>query len=554
MSSQRFRQSHFPQSPGEVDSMNPDQQRIDSGVSGITSCMSGLADREIAKGIKSALGDAGAIGIAPRQIAIKLKIDREIVKRQLNEMNMTGDVITIGRNLWMLPKYEKIENVSSFRSPQWYQSRFEKDNRIEIQSYAGKITFNENGNKHVHRWSPYVQGFSSTFVKAMIDRYEIKPGMCIADPFLGSGTVAVCAKMSGIDSIGIEVMPLMVFMARVKAVWNIDTEKLKLESISIVEAAKASIESDFDVPFLTETKRQFTESVMNKLLRLRWAIDQRESNKITNLFKLAFASILIDVSKLWRAPSLGYTKKRLENNAPYVRFESKIDQIIEDLKYVDQLETKFGKAKIVVGDSKKYRFKPNSIDFAITSPPYINGMDYVLNYKIETAWLRFASDYDELRKLREKMIACDNLSHSSVREFSKLKRSFQDGWLSSIVNEMGENLAKKTISRRKDMHMVVQKYFEDLCPVLQNVYDGLKENGRFVMVIGDSLMSGVYVPADLILARMGKSVGFEIESVEIARQRRSGQRRDFVLRESIVVLSKGKPKRKKITNRLDDFI
>jgi DNA modification methylase len=533
--------------------MKPDQQRIDSGMNGINGCADGQADRNIVKEIRNALGDAGAIGIAPRQIAIKLKIDREIVKKQLNEMNVTGNVITIGRNLWMLPKYGKIESAPSFRSPQWYQNQFEKDNEIKIQSYSGKITFNENGNKHVHRWSPYVQGFSSTFVKAMIDRYEIKPGMCIADPFLGSGTVTVCAKMSGINSIGIEVMPLMAFMARVKTVWNTDTQKLKRESLSIIETAKTGPDN-FDIPFLSETKRQFTPLVLDKLLRLRWAIEQREPNDITNLFRLAFASILIDVSKLYRGPSLGYTKKWFEKDAPYVRFQSKIDQVIEDLKYVDDLGNKFGKVKIVVGDAKEYRFKPESISFAITSPPYINGMDYALNYKIEIAWLRFASNYDELNQLREKMIACDNLTRAFVQEFSKSEWLVQDEWLSTIVNTMGDNLAKKTISRRKDMNIIVRKYFEDLRPVLQNIYEGLKPKGRFVMVVGDSLMSGVYIPADLILARIGKSIGFEIESIEIARQRRSGQRRDFVLRESIVVLSKGKQEKKKARDRLDNFI
>jgi len=57
-------------------------------------------------------------------------------------------------------------------------------------------------------------------------------------------------------------------------------------------------------------------------------------------------------------------------------------------------------------------------------------------------------------------------------------------------------------------------------------------------VVGDSLLAGAYVPGDLILARLGASLGFSIESVEIARSRRSGQRRSFVLRESIVTLRK----------------
>jgi hypothetical protein len=67
--------------------------------------------------------------------------------------------------------------------------------------------------------------------------------------------------------------------------------------------------------------------------------------------------------------------------------------------------------------------------------------------------------------------------------------------------------------------------------------------GRFVVVVGDSLLAGAYVPGDLLLARLGASEGFRIVSVEVARRRRSGQRRSFELRESIVTLERPKAAR-----------
>ncbi len=42
---------------------------------------------------------------------------------------------------------------------------------------------------------------------------------------------------------------------------------------------------------------------------------------------------------------------------------------------------------------------------------------------------------------------------------------------------------------------------------------------------------------------MGKGIGFNIEEIQVARKRRSGQRRDFELRESVVVLRKGEARR-----------
>jgi SAM-dependent methyltransferase len=86
------------------------------------------------------------------------------------------------------------------------------------------------------------------------------------------------------------------------------------------------------------------------------------------------------------------------------------------------------------------------------------------------------------------------------------------------------------------MHAVVHRYFRDLVPVLEGVRRALRPGGRFVVVVGDSLLAGTYVPGDLLLARLAERAGFEIDSVEVARTRRSGQRRSFALRESVVTL------------------
>jgi len=64
----------------------------------------------------------------------------------------------------------------------------------------------------------------------------------------------------------------------------------------------------------------------------------------------------------------------------------------------------------------------------------------------------------------------------------------------------------------------------------------LRKNGRFVLVLGDSLIADTYVPTDLIIAKIGQELGFQIESIEKARSRRSGQIRSYKLRESIITL------------------
>jgi hypothetical protein len=164
-------------------------------------------------------------------------------------------------------------------------------------------------------------------------------------------------------------------------------------------------------------------------------------------------------------------------------------------------------------------------------------MDYVMNYKLDLAWLGYAHSYGDLIALRRAMVACDNLPRGAADAFLVPDRA-PDPWLPAILQRIRANVARKATYRRNDVHGIVHQYFVDLVPVLRRVYAGLAPGGRFVVVVGDSLLAGAYVPGDLLLARLGRSVGFAIESVEVARSRRSGQRRSFVLRESIVTLRK----------------
>ena len=88
------------------------------------------------------------------------------------------------------------------------------------------------------------------------------------------------------------------------------------------------------------------------------------------------------------------------------------------------------------------------------------------------------------------------------------------------------------------MDAIVARYFSDLVPVIQNVHRALKPGARFLVVNGDSLMAGAYVPGDAIFVRLARDLGFQVESFAVARTRRSGQRRGFVLRETIATLRK----------------
>jgi len=473
------------------------------------------------------------IGITVKQLSKSLNMTEGQVEDSLRELESTGNAVRVGRGLWIDKRYQELENIPDFRGPEDYIESFVKEYGVSLQEDKQKINTTSNLNEPVHRWARIIQGFSSTFVNSTLDRYGITQGARVLDPFLGCGTVPVCAKMRGMSGIGVDMFPLFTFMSKVKTTWDLDIKKIQRAKESLNPKSRASVA----VPKFLCSKKQFKTRVLGNLLNLKQAILSVDDPKTRDLFMLAFVSTLIPCSNLERSPCLGYTEKNVQDNDPFELFAQEINKMIEDLQLIQSKGT-LGSAMIILGDSRQVSYAPETIDVAITSPPYMSGMDYVINYKIEMAWLDLVESYEELSKLKNKMVVCDNVTRDLIRQFSKKDRVYSNEWLDDIVARLSTKMKLKPSYRRNDMHLVVQKYFDDLYPVFKKVYAGLKQGGKFVIVIGDSLIATVYIPTDLILAKMGEEVGFRIEEVRIARGRRSGQRTGFTLRESILTLCK----------------
>ncbi|MGC8947705.1 MAG: hypothetical protein ACP5N6_16355, partial [Anaerolineae bacterium] len=167
---------------------------------------------------------------------------------------------------------------------------------------------------------------------------------------------------------------------------------------------------------------------------------------------------------LKRSPCLGYAPaKFVEDEAPFTLFAARIAAIAEDLrlcqtKYQESLDTP---SEIILANSIEYQ-PPVGYDLVITSPPYMNGLDYVMNYKIEIGWLGFARTHQELKQLKDAMVVCDNVSKGVIRRFSSDAQRYTNPWIEHIKAEIAANIARRGFYRREDMPEIVHKYFDDM--------------------------------------------------------------------------------------------
>ena len=416
-----------------------------------------------------------------------------------------------------------------------------KELGIEIVERRQPIQFTSNFGEHVHRWAPYIQGFSASFVQSILDQYKDDyASPVVLDPFAGCGTVITQSKLNSYKSIGTELNPLLQFIANTKVnSWDVAPELLKETFSSIPKNLRTP------APEFLKSENQFNKGVLRNLELLKGGIDSiptktKAQTNVKNLILLAFSSILIDCSNLKRTPCLGYWRnKKVADNTPCMLMEHKINDICKDLEglQVKYKKNIFAESKILLANAMEYRHK-HLFDLIITSPPYMNGLDYVMNYKIEMAWLGFTKEAKDAKKVKDSLVVCDNVSKGLIRTFAQSDCKYTNSWIEEIKTNIEENIKRRGNYRRSDMPHIVHKYFDDMYKVMSVVTKSLRANARFILVVGDSLIADVYVPTDLLLAKIGIELGLTIEKVEKARNRRSGQVRNYRLRETIITLKK----------------
>jgi len=413
-----------------------------------------------------------------------------------------------------------------------------------VKPYVDKFYFEEeatnfpkNLDSRIHRWVPYLEGFSGEFVEELFLELNIGSQHKILDPFAGCGTTNLTCKINKIPSVGIEINPTMHSILQTKLDWDVDLIELR----KIIDSFAVPKKITLKPPEFLDNKRQFLPGILQNLCGIKQFIKGIECDKVRALMLTAFASILLDSSNLKRSPSVGYTTKNyLHDDYPVEQFKIKIEQIFEDLKSVQAELGHETEYKVHLGNSSVKILDAESIDYTITSPPYLNFFDYPGNYKLEMGWLEHVSSTKDLKRIKDEMVPCDNISRGLVKEYLGKDRIYADEWLEYIERTIQENTDVRPKIRRTDFPGIVKKYFDDMAMIIQHVAHATKPGGMLMLVVGDSLLTDVYVPTDLLLVRIAEQEGFELEKIKITRSRRSGIRRSFRLRETVAYLKKSK--------------
>ena len=95
-------------------------------------------------------------------------------------------------------------------------------------------TFADNMKVPVHRWYRYSAGYSSEWATSLARHWGSRR---VLDPFGGSGTTVLAAQELAVESVGVEVHPMVARIARAKLRWTEDPDELRARVAEVLSAA-----------------------------------------------------------------------------------------------------------------------------------------------------------------------------------------------------------------------------------------------------------------------------------------------------------------------------
>lgn len=392
------------------------------------------------------------------------------------------------------------------------------------------VTFVGSKKVPFQRWYPYIEGYSPDFIDYIIDNY-CPDAKSIYDPFAGTGTTLFSAGYKNINSLYSEINPLLVFLTETKIKILKDNEISRLflsQEISNIsdkifeEIDKFPESEELKTNYLSLFKKSkyFDDKTFRKVLKLRSYIDylKIDNKLLSDLVSIAAIASLLPVSYLKKAGDVRFkTEKELKREMQNIEevLPSKLKEIAEDIKNLEY--TLGSEIELILYNSKKIGLARNiSIDSVITSPPYLNGTNYLRNTKLELWFLRYIQKDNDLRLFRDEILT------SGINDVNKSKINSLVAPISSksiTLKKTLKELDTKTYDKR--IPVMVRNYFEEMFQVFDGLRKHLANNSSVFIDIGDSIFAGVHVKTDKILAEILNSLNYTLKEEKILRIRRS---------------------------------
>ena len=318
---------------------------------------------------------------------------------------------------------------------------------------------------------------------------ELPRNSVVLDPMAGSGTVLRHAIDLGHRALGRDLDPLALLMAKV---WTtrVDTSLVKDVFSDVVSRALKTNSADCRLPWIddsdeenTFTRFWFATKQRKDLRRIASAIREvelrsRSADEVDALdvVKVALSRIIVtkeQCASLARDTSHSRPHKVADksNYEVFLGFDRSLRLVCDRL---DAHPAPRRRATVARGDARAIDLRAKSVDAVLTSPPYLNAIDYMRGHRLALVWL--GHSLSDLRAIRSAAIGAERGNLDQTELLTILRSALGDIESLSV--------------RHKSM---VDRYLIDIYRMVRESRRVLRAGGIATFVVGNSCLRGVYI-------------------------------------------------------------
>lgn len=389
-----------------------------------------------------------------------------------------------------------------------------------------------SSNYGTHGWHRYVGRFPPHLVRALLNRFGARKDDVILDPFCGSGTTLVEARLLGIDAKGVEISPLSALISMTKSKFPSDADFItplahemelfyKRKMDSFLRGRKID-EVEFDEiisregnkihPFVNYSKWFSKEALLGCSIVVEY-IDGKNDGYGKNLLQVALSSKMRSIGNVDVDVVRAEYRKKPRTNVNVLRLMTlQLRKMQKDIHRVMKTHSDMicsqDSIKVIQGNILDVDFEEESVSHIITSPPYgVESISYLrthlLSFRVLESFLgvdpyNFGEGVIGSEFLDGKMLNNIDMRVSTV---SKKFKDFFDGVLEQVNKD----------PRHQKRVMMMMQFFEDINCVIEKLNKWLKRGGYVGFVIGNKKVGDVLIPTDIILREIFEKNGFIYE-------------------------------------------
>lgn len=384
-----------------------------------------------------------------------------------------------------------------------------------LQEAASKLSPKRKwGTSGVDGWYPYYAGFSYEFAKSVLTATLDGRRTVVLDPWNGSGTTTAAAAHLGHATVGLDLNPVAVVIARSKLATRSEVARLR-KNVDICMARamdRPSTKNSKDDPltkWLPNRGHAFARSALNALLENAGVgsfLDVTPEHALVAICLLgAFRNFAVDETSsnaTWTVPKA--SAEKLLVSAIKRRVNESVARIVTNIATCGVSRPRPCRSQL--GDARRTTMPSNSVGFILASPPYCTRIDYARQTMFEHAALIGKGELD-IRELR-----CRLMGTTTIRE-----RFVSCSHFPRDVSQLLARIAEHPSHRSRGYYARnFSQYFDDAMQALQETSRVLEERGNALFVLQNSYYKEIEIPLSDLYCAMGKCVG--LRASVVARQ------------------------------------